>query len=77
MCRLGKWDHVAFVFDLEGDGKSIIVNGENPGKRQGEGCKPYEGDENIWLGSSQNQGYGDWVGKLDNAMVFKEALTPE
>ena len=77
MCRLDKWDHVAFVYDKSGEGKSIIVNGEDAGKRWGHEAKPYEGDENIWLGSSQHHDFGDWGGKIENAMIFNEALSPE
>jgi len=62
MCRLNKWDHVAIVYNKSAEEKSIIVNGEDTGKRWGHQSKPYEGDENIWLGSSQHHGFGDWTG---------------
>ena len=77
MWRLDKWDHVAFVYDKSGEGKSIIVNGECTDKRWGEEAKPYEGDENIWLGSSQHHNFGDWGGKIEKAMIFNEALSLE
>ena len=79
MCRLNQWDHVAFVYNTEGgnDGKSIIVNGEDAGKTEGEGSKPYEGDETIWLGDGLHHDIGQWVGKIEGAMIFQEALSPE
>jgi len=79
MCRLNEWDHVAFINDEFGgdEGKKIIVNGELTGRRYGEGCKPYLGDETIWLGCSNNHLKGDFRGTLCGAMIFKEALEPE
>ena len=77
MCRLNQWDHVAFVYDKQHETKSIIVNGENAGTRQGCGANPYKGDETIWLGSSQNTEWGCWAGLLENALIFNTALNPE
>ena len=78
-CRVGVWDHVAFVYNSDGDkdGKIIVVNGEDAGRRWGEGAKPYGGDETIWLGDGLAHGIGHWVGKIHGAMIFNEALSTD
>ena len=75
-CRVHAWDHVAFVFD-ENEGKKIIVNGELLETQYGEGCKPYKGNETIWLGSGNFHGMGEFRGTLHGALIFSKALEIE
>ena len=79
VCRLNAWDHVEFIYEA-GMGKRIIVNSEDAGKRAGwpgESNDPYEGDETIWLGASNNHDYGDWEGEIQGAMFFQEVLSDD
>ena len=76
VCRLHEWDHVAFVFD-EVEGKKIIVNGELTKTKYGEGCKPYLGDETIWLGSGNFHKMGEFRGTIHGAMIFPKSLEIE